>query len=85
LLKYKEECFKKESKAIIHTVCKNIACLKQLKKQKRFLKSKSKDMLCYSLKTLNKLKKAKEREKQEEEKRHVAITVATLCNNLQPN
>jgi hypothetical protein len=61
----------------MHVICKNIVCLKHFKKQKRFLKSKGKDMLCHSLKTLDKLEEAKEREKQEEEKR-VAVAAATL-------
>ena len=36
----------------------------RLKKQQRFLKFKGKDIVCYKLKTLNKLKEAKEKEKQ---------------------
>jgi hypothetical protein len=61
----------------MRTVCKNIVCLERLKKQKRFLKSKGKDMLCHGLKTLNKLEEAKEREKQKEEK-HATKVAATL-------
>jgi hypothetical protein len=37
-----------------------------LKKQERFLKSKGKDIVCHSLKTLDKLEKAKEKERQME-------------------
>jgi hypothetical protein len=48
----------------MHAVCKNIACLKRLKKQKKFFKSKGKDIVCYSLKTLDKLKEAEEKERQ---------------------
>jgi hypothetical protein len=61
----------------MRAVCENIVCLKRLKKQKRFLKSKGKDMLCCGLKTLDKLEEAEEREKQEEEK-HTAKATATL-------
>jgi len=45
------------------TMSKNIACIKRLEKQKKFLKSKGKDMVCRSLKTLDKLKEAEEKEK----------------------
>jgi hypothetical protein len=54
----------------------NSARLARLKKQKRFLKSKSKDMLRRGLKTLDELEEAKEREKQEEEK-HAAKAATT--------
>jgi hypothetical protein len=30
----------------MRAVCENIACLKRLKKQKKFFKSKGKDMVC---------------------------------------
>jgi hypothetical protein len=68
----------------MRTVCKNMVCLERLEKQKRFLTSKGRDMLCYSLKTLDKLEEAKEREKQEEEKRaaKAATTLFVLTNNL---
>jgi len=49
----------------------NFAYYKRFKKQKKFLKSKGKEMLCCSLKTLNKLKEVKERERQIKVK-HVA-------------
>jgi hypothetical protein len=49
--------------------------LKHFKKQKRFLKFKSKDIVCQSLKTLDKLKKVKERERQIETK-HIAVKAA---------
>jgi hypothetical protein len=48
----------------MRAVCKNIACLKRFEKQKLFLKSKGKDIVCRKLKTINKLNKAKEKEKQ---------------------
>ena len=65
-------------------VYKNIACLERLKKQKKFLKSKGKDMVCYSLKTLNKLEKAKEKEKQIKEKHAANKATANLFYALVP-
>jgi hypothetical protein len=53
-----------------------MSCIKRLKKQQEFLKSKGKDMVCYSLKTLNKLKEVKEKERQIETKR-AAVKAAT--------
>jgi hypothetical protein len=41
-----------------------MSCIKHLERQQEFLKSKGKDIVCCSLKTLNELKKVKEREKQ---------------------
>jgi len=41
-----------------------MSCIKRLKKQQEFLKSKGKDIVCYSLKTFNKLEKVKERKRQ---------------------
>jgi hypothetical protein len=64
----------------MHTVCKNIACLKHLKKQKRFLKSKGKDIVCYSLKTLDKLEEAKEKERQIEIK-CTTVKATTMPSN----
>jgi hypothetical protein len=54
---------------------KSALCICCLKKQERFLKSKGKDIVCCSLKTLNKLEKAKEKERQMESER--AATAAT--------
>jgi hypothetical protein len=84
LLKREEERLKQESKAAIRVVCKNMVCLKRLEKQKRFLKSKGKDMLCYGLRTLDKLEEAKEKEKQVKEKRaaKAAATLFALTSNL---
>jgi hypothetical protein len=65
----------------MYAVYKNIACLKRLKKQKKFFKSKGKDIVCYSLKMLNKLKKAKEKEKQIETK-HVTVKAAAMLSNV---
>jgi len=59
----------------MRAVCKNMSCLKRLKRQKKFFKSKGKDMVCRSLKTLNKLEKAKEKERQIEIK-HTATKAA---------
>jgi hypothetical protein len=66
----------------MRAVCENIACLKRLKKQKKFLKSKGKDMVCCGLKTLDKLKEAKEKEKQMETKYTTAKAVAMPFNVL---
>jgi CO dehydrogenase/acetyl-CoA synthase beta subunit len=66
----------------MHAVCKNIACLKRLKKQKKFLKSKGKDMVCYSLKTLNELEEAEERERQIETECATTKAAAMLSNVL---
>jgi hypothetical protein len=62
----------------MHTVKENIACLKRLKKQKKFLKSKGKDIVCCSLKMLDKLKEVKEKERQIESKRVATKVVAML-------
>jgi hypothetical protein len=53
-----------------------------LKKQERFLKTKGKDIVCYSLKTLNKLEKAKEKERQIKIKRIATKAVVMLSNVL---
>jgi hypothetical protein len=66
----------------MHAVCKNIACLKCLKKQKKFLKSKGKDIVCYSLKTLDKLEEAEERKRQIETEHITAKVTAMLSNAL---
>jgi hypothetical protein len=65
----------------MHAVCKNIACLKRFKKQKKFLKSKGKDIVCCSLKTLNKLKEIKEKERQIETE-HVTAKAAAMLSNV---
>jgi hypothetical protein len=80
LLKLETNCLEQESKAVMHTVCENIACFKRLKKQKKFFKSKGKDIVCYGLKTLDKLKKAKEKERQIKTK-HVTAKAATMPSN----
>jgi hypothetical protein len=59
---------------------KSTAYIMQLKKQERFLKSKSRDMVCHSLKTINKLNNTKEKEKQIESKQ--AAAAVTLSNAL---
>jgi hypothetical protein len=64
----------------MHAVKENIVCLKCLKKQKKFLKSKGKDIVCYSLRTLNKLEKVKEKERQIKSKR-IATKAATIPSN----
>ena len=60
-----------------HAIAKNLAYYKRLKKQKEFLKTKSKDIVCYSLKTLNKLKEVKEKERQIKEERVTNKATAT--------
>ena len=57
---------------------KNLAYIQWLKKQEKFLKSKGKDMVCYSLKTLDELEEAKEKERQIEEERAANKAAASL-------
>jgi hypothetical protein len=59
-------------KSALHICC--------FKKQERFFKSKSKDIVCYGLKTLDKLEKAKEKERQIETK-HITAKVAAMLSN----
>jgi CO dehydrogenase/acetyl-CoA synthase beta subunit len=59
-----------------------MACLKHLKKQKKFLKSKGKNIVYCSLKTLNKLEEAKEKERQIETKHIATKAAAKLFNAL---
>jgi CO dehydrogenase/acetyl-CoA synthase beta subunit len=66
----------------MRAVYKNIACLKRLKKQKKFLKSKGKDMVRCSLKTLDKLEKVKKEERQIETKRITTKAAAMPFNVL---
>jgi len=54
-----------------------MSCIKRLKRQQEFLKSKGKDIVCYSLKTLNKLEKVKERERQIKLKYTAVKAIAT--------
>jgi hypothetical protein len=82
VLKLKTNCLKHKKEAAFCLVYKNIACIKRLKKQQEFLKSKGKDIVCYSLKTLNKLKKAKEKERQIETKRVATKATAMPFNVL---
>jgi hypothetical protein len=63
-------------------VLESALCICCLKKQKRFLKSKGKDIVCYSLKTLNKLKEAKEKERQIKTKCATAKAAAMPSNVL---
>jgi len=53
-----------------------MSCIKRLKRQQEFLKFKGKDMVCCSLKTLNKLEEVKGKERQIKIK-HAAIKAAT--------
>jgi hypothetical protein len=61
---------------------KSTLCICCLKKQERFLKSKSKDIVCYSLKTLDKLKEAKEKERQIKTRCVITKAAAMLSNVL---
>jgi hypothetical protein len=65
----------------MRAVYENMACLKHLKKQKKFLKSKGKDMVRCSLRTLDKLKKAKEKERQIETE-HATTKAAAMLSNV---
>jgi len=47
----------------MRAVCENMSYLKCLEKQKRFLKSKSKDIVRQGLKTLNELEEVKEKKR----------------------
>ena len=62
-LEVKEECLEREHKAALLLAKQSLAQAQRLKKQQKFLKSKGKDMVCYSLKTLNKLKEVKGKER----------------------
>jgi CO dehydrogenase/acetyl-CoA synthase beta subunit len=66
----------------MYTVCKNIACLKRLEKQKKFLKSKGKDIVHCSLRTLDKLEEAEEKERQIETKHATTKAVVMPSNTL---
>ena len=87
LLKLETDCLKQEKeaafaflKAAQRSALESAAHIRKLEKQEKFLKSKSKDMVCHSLKTLNKLEEAEEKEKQEEEERkRVAETAAATA------
>ena len=57
-----------------------MSCIKRLKKQQEFLKSKGKDMVRCGLKTLNELEEVEEREKQIETERAATKAAATLVH-----
>jgi CO dehydrogenase/acetyl-CoA synthase beta subunit len=65
----------------MRAVCKNMACLERLKKQKKFLKSKGKDIVCCGLKTLDKLEEAEEKERQIETE-CAAIKATAMPSNV---
>jgi hypothetical protein len=60
-----------------------MARLERLEKQKLFLKSKGKDMVCRGLKTMDELDEAEEKEKQIELEQ--AATAAMLSSGLRPD
>jgi CO dehydrogenase/acetyl-CoA synthase beta subunit len=68
----------------MRAVRENMACLERLEKQKKFLKSKGKDMVRRSLKTLDELEEAEEKEKQIEEERAANETAASLFHASAP-
>jgi hypothetical protein len=75
-LELETDRLERESEAAMRAVCENIACLERLEKQKRFLKSKGKDMVCRGLKTLDELEEVEEKERQMEAERAAAVATA---------
>ena len=73
--------FNKERKVAICAIEENIAYVCCLERQQKFLKSKAKDMLCCSLKTIDKLDTAKEKERKEREQVASSKNLA-LFNNF---
>jgi hypothetical protein len=61
---------------------KSALCICCLKKQERFFKSKGKDIVCYKLKTLDKLKEVEEKERQIEAKHIATKAIAKPFNTL---
>jgi hypothetical protein len=78
-LEVEEERLQRKSKAAMRAVCENMSCLERLEKQKKFLKSKGKDIVRQGLKTLNKLKKVEEKEKQIKEE-YTAVEAAAMLS-----
>jgi hypothetical protein len=54
-----------------------MSCIKRFERQQEFLKSKGKDIVCHSLKTLNELEEVEERERQIETERAAVKATAT--------
>jgi CO dehydrogenase/acetyl-CoA synthase beta subunit len=77
-LEMEEMRLEQESKTALRLAKENLACHERLKRQRKFLKSKGKDMVCYSLKTMDKLDEVEEKEKQIESKQ--AATAAMPFN-----
>jgi hypothetical protein len=80
-LEIEEDCLKHKSETALHLAKENLAYHKRLEKQKKFLKSKGKEMLCRGLKTLDKLKEVEEKERQTDSK-HVAAKAAATAYAL---
>jgi hypothetical protein len=76
-LEAKEACIKAKKETAFQLVCENMSCIKRLEKQQEFLKSKGKDIVCYSLKTLDELEEVEEKERQIETKRTAVEAAAT--------
>jgi hypothetical protein len=82
-LEAEEACIKAEKETAFRLVCENMSCIKRFERQQEFLKSKGKDMVRRGLKTLDKLEKAEERERQIESKQ--AATAAMLSSSPRPD
>ena len=76
-LEQEETCLKLKKERALQLIVENTACVLCLEKQQKFLKSKGKDMVRCGLKTLNKLEKVKEKERQIETKRVTIKAVVT--------
>jgi hypothetical protein len=76
-LKHKKAIAFSQIGAAQRLISENLARLQHFEKQEKFLKSKGKDMVCHSLKTLDKLEEVEEKEKQMEEERAASKAAAT--------
>ena len=77
ILEAEEACIKAKKEAAFRLVCENMLRIKRLKRQQEFLKTKGKDMVRRSLKTLDELEEVEERERQIEEERAANKAAAT--------
>ena len=76
-LEMEEDRLERESETALRLAEENLARHKRLEKQKKFLKSKGKEMLRRGLKTLDELEEVEERERQMETERAAAEAAAT--------
>jgi hypothetical protein len=79
-LELETDRLERESEAAMRAVRENMARLERLEKQKKFLKSKGKDMVRRGLKTLDELEEAEEKERQMESERATAEAAAMPSN-----